>query len=141
MSLSYCLISDFRVLLSAPNLTSLQIVLDSRGLGTNQALTWADSLNSAYKLRKLTIRMIGTYVGTNILLRCIGEVTRHVDLLPSLIIKDFAADEHDSVRGVARLPREGRFRELVFENVKYVVFYNYGDGEGDMDEPADPDIR
>jgi hypothetical protein len=141
ISPSYSLISDFSVLLSAPNLTSLQIVLDSQDLRINEALTWVDSPSFTYKLRKLTIRMVGTYVRKDILLRCIGEVTRHIDLLPSPIIKDFTASVFESVHGVDRLPGEGRFHELVFENVKYVLFYYYGNGEGDMNDPVDPDNR
>lgn len=84
--------------------------------------------------------MVGIYGRTNILLKYIGEVTRNIDLLPSHISKNVIAHVLTSVRRVNRLPGEGSFQELVFENVKYVAFHHYGDGEGDMDELAEPDV-
>jgi hypothetical protein len=85
--------------------------------------------------------MVGTYDRTNILLRCIGEVTGSINLLLSLIIKGFTAYVYETSRIVDRLPREGRFLELVFENVKYAILYNYSNGVGEMFDLPDPDLN
>jgi hypothetical protein len=85
--------------------------------------------------------MVSTYEGANILLRCIDEVTRHIKLLLSLIMQDFTVGVFRSMPGVGRSPGEGRFHEVVFKNVIYVVFYCCGNDEGDIDNLVSADLR
>lgn len=50
-------------------------------------------------------------------------MTKHIDHLPSLIIKDFTVHVYRTIRKVNCLPEEERSRELVFESVNDVIHY------------------
>ena len=80
--------------------------------------------------------MEGTYVGTEVLMEYVSQVTSHVSYLSLLIIKDLVAEAPKWKRTASPLPGDGHFQELVFDNVKYIVYFPCGHDDWDVTSPA-----
>ncbi len=117
LSPSYLEISQVRVI--CPNLATLHLVLDNGGdpqyPGSEKGLPVSDIRSS---LRYIIISGKNDHVDTALLIQCIVPITVHIPNLPLLTIRDMIG-YWDINYGVARLPGDGRFRELRFENVTW----------------------
>ncbi|PVH92344.1 hypothetical protein DM02DRAFT_281659 [Periconia macrospinosa] len=136
---SYRLISSVGFQVSSDNLTSLQIILDSKRYVNADVWTWTSSSDFPSRLRSFTVRMSGSDIQTEPLLRCISQVSSHIKLLPLLVIKDITAIDFEYATGIDSLCGDGRFKDVVFENVKYAVIYRMGFDDCDINEPTEPD--
>ena len=116
LSPSYSEISQVRFF--GPHLMSLHLVLDNRGdafdTGSTEGLP-LDNIRSG--LRSIILSGNKQHVHTALLLQCIVPATSNILSLPLLTIRDMIVIM-DINYGVERLPGEGRFEELHFENVK-----------------------
>lgn len=124
-------ISNF--LVRCPNLTSLHLVLDNRGDVFDTGSTKGLPLHTIQPgLRSYTLSGKGQHVNTALLLQCIVPASSNIASLPLLTIRDMIVIM-DINYGVHRLPGDGRFNELVFENVKYCFT-----DEMTLSGPSDP---
>ncbi|CAI6342381.1 unnamed protein product [Periconia digitata] len=140
-ALSYRLISSVRFRLSSDSLTSLHIILDSTRYVNADVWTWTSSSDFPPRLRSFTVGMSGRDIKTDSLLRCISQVSSHIELLSLLVIKNITAIDLECAGSIDTLCGDGRFEDVVFENVKYAVLYETGFDFGDfgMTEPTEPD--
>lgn len=113
------------VALYAPNITSWHTVLDSRAetfdlipiidMRTKES-SGPDGVSSP--LREYTITANRESIDTSTLVKCLNAVTKRIKLIPLLVIRDVIVT-FDINYNVRPLSGEGRFEELVFENVQY----------------------
>ena len=103
---------------SCPHLTSLHLVLDNRGDAFDTGSTEGLPLNDIRSgLRSLILSGYNSHVNTALLLQCIIPATSKISCLPQLTIRDMIVIM-DINYGVERLPGDGRFEQLQFDNVK-----------------------